>query len=128
VQAPSILIASADLTCSSALAAAARKSGLAVITASNAANCLAASRDQAIRLYLLDLQLPQLPLETLVSELRAAQPLAQIVAFGPHVQSERLKAARASGCDQVLTRGQFFERLEELVGRSAGAGESESPS
>ena len=35
---------------------------------------------------------------------------AAIVAFGPHVLTDRLDTARQAGCDVVLTRGQCLER------------------
>jgi hypothetical protein len=39
----------------------------------------------------------------------------QVVAFGPHVHETLLVAAEAAGCDLVLSRGQFFSRLDEIV-------------
>ena len=40
-----------------------------------------------------------------------------IVAFGPHVHEERLAAAREAGCDEVVSRGQFFAQLDAILGR-----------
>jgi hypothetical protein len=40
--------------------------------------------------------------------LRAAAPEARILAFGPHVDDDRLEAARAAGADLVLARSRFF--------------------
>jgi hypothetical protein len=40
--------------------------------------------------------------------LRAAAPDARILAFGPHVEDDRLEAARAAGADLVLARSRFF--------------------
>lgn len=39
----------------------------------------------------------------------------RIVGFGSHVDTDTLAAARAAGCDQVLTRSAFFGRLGELL-------------
>lgn len=39
----------------------------------------------------------------------------QLVAFAPHVHVDRLKAARAAGCDQVITRGQVQAVADELM-------------
>ncbi len=41
-------------------------------------------------------------------------PTARWIAFGPHVQVGKLKAARAAGIETVLTRGQFDAQLGTL--------------
>jgi hypothetical protein len=38
-----------------------------------------------------------------------------VIAYGPHVDSEGLEAARAAGCRDALPRSQVFSRLRELV-------------
>ena len=63
-----------------------------------------------------DLTTPGMKIADLVNSLRnLAEPPASVLAFGPHVQSVRLDAARAAGCDQVLTRGQFHAQLESIL-------------
>lgn len=37
---------------------------------------------------------------------------ARTVGFGRHTAVDLLEAARAAGCDEVLTRAEFFARLE----------------
>lgn len=39
----------------------------------------------------------------------------QIVAFGPHVDTEALRAAKSAGADTVMTRGAFNAKLPELL-------------
>ena len=43
-----------------------------------------------------------------LGDVREAAPAAYIVAFGPHVDTDALAAARAAGADAVLPRSQFF--------------------
>jgi len=43
-----------------------------------------------------------------VARVRHASPDAFIVAFGSHVDNDRLLAARAAGADRVLPRSRFF--------------------
>lgn len=44
-------------------------------------------------------------------------PRARVIAYGPHVQVARLKAARQAGIPTVLTRGQFDSALgSDLLG------------
>ncbi len=39
------------------------------------------------------------------------------VGFGSHVDRERLDAARQAGCSVVMTRRDFFARLNEVLGQ-----------
>ncbi|MDB4331930.1 histidine kinase, partial [bacterium] len=41
-------------------------------------------------------------------------PQAAVIAFGPHVQTERIQQAKESGIEQVLTNGQF-DRSMHLI-------------
>jgi hypothetical protein len=43
-----------------------------------------------------------------IGAVRTTAPAARVVAFGPHVDDERLAAARAAGADAVLARSRFF--------------------
>lgn len=40
-----------------------------------------------------------------------------IVAFGPHVETDRLRAAAEAGADEALARGAFDRRMPEILGR-----------
>ncbi len=54
-------------------------------------------------------------MQNVVDSLRARFPHAQVVAFGPHVQEQRLQSAHGAGCDQVLTRGQLNKQIDQLM-------------
>ncbi len=41
-------------------------------------------------------------------------PAAKTIAFGPHVDTAKLQAARDAGFDQVLTRSQLVQLLPQL--------------
>lgn len=47
-------------------------------------------------------------------------PNTLIVAFGPHVDTERRKAARGAGADRVLAKSKFVTELPRLMTRDAG--------
>ena len=67
-------------------------------------------------LVLVDLTLPDLDVGQVVSSLREqTAESALIVAFGPHVHEGALQAARQAGCDQVLSRGEFNNRMAEIL-------------
>ena len=40
---------------------------------------------------------------------------ARTIGFGSHVDTDRLDAAAAAGCDQVLPRSRFFAQLPALI-------------
>lgn len=65
---------------------------------------------------LIDLNAIGAETEMIVSKLNALEHRPRmIVAFGPHVHEAKLAAARAAGCDIVLTRGQFDAQMDELL-------------
>jgi hypothetical protein len=39
----------------------------------------------------------------------------RVIGFGRHTERERLAAARAAGCTEVLPRSSFFPKLDELL-------------
>jgi CheY-like chemotaxis protein len=43
------------------------------------------------------------------------EPRPLVIAFGSHVDVERLELARAAGCDEVLPRSRFSANLPELL-------------
>jgi len=45
----------------------------------------------------------------------------RLVGYGSHVDAARLKAAREAGCDLVLPRSAFFERLPQEIGAWLGS-------
>jgi DNA-binding NarL/FixJ family response regulator len=71
------------------------------------------------KLLIVDLATVSMELEHLINTLRqetSAPP--RVVAFGPHVHRERLAAARQAGCDEVVSRGEFFARIESILAAS----------
>jgi len=61
---------------------------------------------------ILDLQHPGLDLPTLLADLRErCGEMPRVVAYGAHVEAATLRAARQAGCDVVLPRSAFVERL-----------------
>ena len=58
-----------------------------------------------------------------IERCRTMIPAPRIVAFGPHVRTDLLAAAREAGADEVLPRSAFVARLPDLLkaGPSGGA-------
>lgn len=46
-----------------------------------------------------------------IERLRAAYPAVDIIAFGPHVDGEGFRAAKAAGATELVARGAVVERV-----------------
>src|SRR5262245_59277736 len=106
-----VVLVSGDLMVMSRVQGAARKSGLAMATASG--NDVAMDGDCAV--VLIDLRNPGLDVAELVASLRYQPTKPAIVAFGPHVHEASLETAREAGCDMVVTRGQLERDIEAIL-------------
>jgi DNA-binding response OmpR family regulator len=115
------LVLSGDLMLASHVTGAAARVACAAQTTASVETLLASLDGQSCRVVVIDLTTPGLAIADLVAKLRALdKPPAQIIAFGPHVQEIRLTDAANAGCDQVLTRGQFYSRMDELLSEANG--------
>lgn len=115
-----ILLLSNDLMVSSRVDGAALRAGISAKTVPTIEALAAACREGPVASVIVDLSTPSIDVRVLVEQLSAmgaARP--RIVAFGPHVHESLLAAARLAGCDDVISRGQFFAQLDAIVQRSA---------
>ena len=116
-----VALLTADLMQSSQVAGAAQRAAAQLRVFSSADALCAAlaeapSAEEAARLVIVDLAAPGLDVRSLLSQLDAL-PMGKppTLAFGPHVHTERLNAAREAGCDQVISRGQFQAQMDMLL-------------
>lgn len=70
--------------------------------------------DDPDAIVLVDLNHPADPIAA-IRALKETAPSPHVVAFGSHVDSDRLKAARDAGADRVLARSAFTDRLAEIL-------------
>jgi DNA-binding NarL/FixJ family response regulator len=114
---PTGLLLSDDLIFTSRIVGTARGLGLSLLAGRTAESLVELARRSPPRCAILDLDNPGLDLPALLHSLKEIAPGLRVVAYGPHVDAERLRAARAAGCDLVLPRSKFVEQLEkELPG------------
>jgi CheY-like chemotaxis protein len=71
--------------------------------------------EQSPDLIIVDLTLPNLDIESVGAELKAAYPACVLVAYGPHVAESSLSRAQNSSFDLVLTRGQFDRDYNQMI-------------
>ncbi|TWT47811.1 response regulator [Botrimarina hoheduenensis] len=114
----SALLIATDLMSVSAASGAAQRAGTELRTVGPTAiekTLTSAAEARQIGLIVIDLTAPIADVAALVVWLRSAAPAAQIIAFGPHVQEQRLAAAESAGCDRVISRGQWHKQAEQLL-------------
>jgi CheY-like chemotaxis protein len=107
-----------DLVMQSQLSAAAADAGVELAIAGSEAACIARAETLRPRLIIVDLSHPGLDPRDTMSSLRpfiAAD--VTTLAFGPHVQKERLAAAAEAGFSVVLSRGQFHAQMTDILRR-----------
>ena len=120
-----IVLLTNDLMVASRIEGAAARAGVPFQSAANADDALSRGAANGATLFLVDLSTAPMDITSIVGRAHSMTvPPPTIIGFGPHVHKERLAAARAAGCDEVLSRGQFFADLEAIVSRdSSGAGQ-----
>ena len=113
-----LVLLSSDLIAASRIQGAVTNLAARLCSVTNAEQAISACREEPVSVVLVDLALPGLEIEPLVNSLqRASAAPPKVVAFGPHVHENRLAAARQAGCDEVVSRGQFFAQLESILSR-----------
>lgn len=112
---PAGLLLSDDLLFASRITGEARALGLSVKSARSLEQLLEWTRHESPSCLLLDLAFPGLDLSALFARLRESTEPPRVVAYGSHVDTESLRAARIAGCDPVLPRSKFVEELPRAL-------------
>ena len=116
-----IVCAVDDLIFSIKISTAAKALGVDVYFERSPGNVMATIQSKHPSLVIFDLNSARLqPIQT-IGALKADAAIRGIrtVGYVSHVQTDVINAARAAGCDEVLARSAFSERLAELLSRSA---------
>jgi DNA-binding response OmpR family regulator len=111
-----VLLLTRDLSVVSQIDGAAARVGVAARTVASGGEVVAQCADADVDLIVLDLSIPSLHVRSLVEGVNAARSSRpRIVAFGSHVHVDKLTSAREAGCDEVMSRGQFFGQLDAVI-------------
>ena len=130
---PVALVLTGNLFFIPRIESAAARSGMEAIYGNSAAGLLKSTAGRDVALALIDLELDEPAWVEGLSLLSAAlkpgagadddgAAPAPLIAYGPHGDAETLRKARSLGCDAVLTKRDFSQRLPELLrtrGRAA---------
>ncbi len=107
-----LLVLSDDLLFSSRITATAREANAPIKIAKNVAALMENARQDPPRCVIVDLGNPGLNISDLLSQLRGLLPqMPLMVAYGSHVDTDALRAAREAGCNIVWPRSKFAEEL-----------------
>jgi AmiR/NasT family two-component response regulator len=111
-----VILAVRDLVFRSKILAASERLGVAVHIAPRGTPLDQAARELGPGILIIDLGEPGA-----VEQVAAAKGsgATRVVGFLGHLQQDLAERSRAAGVDEVLTRGQFVQRLDELL---SGAG------
>jgi hypothetical protein len=92
------------------------RGGAALSTVGNAQALLERCQGGGVNLAIVDLSAPGLNVGGIMAGLSAnEEERPRTVAFGPHVQKALLAAAESAGFDRVMSRGQFFAMVDEII-------------
>jgi hypothetical protein len=115
---PTGILLSRDLIFTSKVTGTARMLGRRVLVAGDVAVAAAMIAQWQPRAVFVDLGAGDLAQPAAVLAFRKlAAPATAFVAFGSHVDTDALAAARGAGCDPVLPRSRFSAELPELIRR-----------
>jgi hypothetical protein len=113
---PAGLLLSRDLLFTSKITGTARQLGQQVMVAGNVALASAMIEQWHPKVVFVDLAAGELvATPALVAFQKLAGPGTPFVAFGSHVDTASLAAARSAGCDPVMPRSQFTSQLPDLI-------------
>ncbi len=119
------VLVSRDLIFTTKITGTAAALGFRIAVAGNGALALKTIEDAKPRVVIIDLAAGALAgQEAIAGYQRAAGPDTPIIAFGSHVDTGALDAARKAGCREVMPRSRFTAELPSLIRKYCGSTES----
>lgn len=114
-----ILLLSDDLLDASKTIANARAAGIAVRQVRTTLAMIEQTLQESPTCCIVDLQCSGLDIAGLAAELNRSEKKPRLIAYGSHVDTQRLREARQSGYDEVLARSEYFETMPVQIGEWA---------
>lgn len=112
-----VLVAVPDLLLQSRITEAAKRAGVAFVIADSPEDVLQQGKAAKPGLVILDLESPRVQAERTLQRLRADPELCAVPTLGfySHVDKRLADRMVQAGLDRAMTRGQFVEKVEELL-------------
>ncbi len=118
---PTALLLSGDLFFTSKISGTAGALGIAMQVRAGIPEEIPGPAAGGYRLVIIDLAQAGLsPVDVMARLSESDRP--RVVAYGPHVATGKLQAARDAGCDEVLPRSRFTAELAEILRRNISDG------
>lgn len=105
-----VLMLSGDLMFSSRVKASAERAGKHF----QLSDSLPDGNLDTVAFVIVDLSTRSGVLSNIAEQCAARCPSAKLIAYGPHVQVDKLDAARAAGVETVMTNGQFDREISRM--------------
>jgi DNA-binding NarL/FixJ family response regulator len=115
--APTALLLSGDLFFTSKITGTAQAVGLCMDVRAAIPEEIPGPAVGGYRLVIIDLAEAAIAPAEVIARLSAADR-PHVIAYGSHVATAKLKAARDAGCDEVLPRSRFSAELAEILRRA----------
>ncbi len=110
------LLLSRDLLFTTKITTTARDLACLVVVARDAESAATLIAERRPKVVFVDLTMGEpASLSSLLTLRQVAGPSTPFVAFGPHVDTDALGAAREAGCEEVLPRSKFTMQLPSLI-------------
>jgi CheY-like chemotaxis protein len=117
-----------DMIFTSRVMGTAKDLGLTVRSARSVEMLMGLIQQQAPRCLIVDLANPGLRIADLVNRLsQTCSPAPKVIAYGSHVDTATLRAAKEAGCDTVLARSKFVDELPQSLRGWFGSGTNALP-
>ena len=123
---PSILLLCDDLIFTSRISGTAKALGLTLRATKSVSDLVHFLMQSPPRCVIVDLHVPGLVLDDLLSAAAALPSRPTLVAYGSHVDTATLKAARDAGLDVVWPRSKFVDELATALPQWVRSAESAS--
>ena len=111
-----LVLVSQDLMLTSRLEGAARALGATLLNVVSGEAALNAARGAGRTVIVVDLELPGLEIASFMQTLQGLEEV-KVIAFGPHVRTEKLTAAQEAGCAEVVSRGKMVTDASSILQR-----------
>ena len=77
-------------------------------------------KELPVDVVLIDLMLPGLDIECTANWIRSQGTNVTLIAFVPHVHTQKIRVAHDVGCDQVYARGEFLSQMQAIISQFSG--------
>lgn len=114
---PTALLLSGDLFFTSKITGTAQAVGLHMDVRASIPEEIPGPAAGGYRLVIIDLAQPSIVPTEVIARLSATDR-PHVIAYGSHVATAKLQAARDAGCDEVLPRSRFSSELAEILKRA----------